>query len=157
MASLAKFDKWQSTAGVTRGTVLQALEFRSTPTDKTVADGSEVTIMSASITVEANSKLFIVYHSGQMQRSIAQVNPKIRFNIDGSNAGGWDTNHYFYPESGWILFRPVVTMPWVSSALSAGTHTIAVIGGAYNGSITYDYQTSEVSRASRLQIMEISG
>jgi hypothetical protein len=158
MASIAKFDTWQSTAGTTRGTILQALDFRSTAADKTVADPSEITVMSATITTAANSKLFVVYHTGQLGRSASQVNAKIRFTIDGVSAGNWDTNHYFYPETAWILIRPVFTMPWVSGALTAGSHTVAVIGGAYNGSVTYDYQTTGTpDRCSRLQIMEISG
>lgn len=160
MTSYAKFDKWQSTAGVTRQSVIQVQEYRSIAGPKSGTDSASVVIMTANITTQANSKLYIIWHSGQLQKSIGQCNPKIQFFIDGVESGSWATNHYFYPDGGATTdtFRPVFTTPFITNSLGPGEHVIEIVGSAYNGTITYDYQSdSQPSRRSRMTIMEISG
>jgi hypothetical protein len=161
MTSYAKFDTWQSTAGTTRGSVIQVLEFRSIAGDKSVTDTSSVDIITANVMTKANSKLYIIYHTGQMQKSSGQTNPKLSFTIDGIDAGFWGTNHYFYQDGGantTDIIRGVATLPFISNNLIAGNHVIKVTGTAYNGTITYDYQSSsQPNRRSRMTIMEISG
>lgn len=139
------------------GAVVQVAEVRSAAGDKS-ASTSIVDIISTTFTTKlANSKLLLMWHSGQVSMSAPQVNMMIYFTIDGTDISDFTTNHYFYGDNNTGLFRHVVTIPVMSGALSLGAHTVKVRGQAYNGTATYDFQSSSSpERRSRLVIMEVA-
>ena len=139
------------------GAVVQVSEVRAAARDKS-ASSSAVDIISTTFTTKlASSKLLLMWHSGQVSMSGPQVNMMIYFTIDGTDISDFTTNHYFYGDNNTANFRHVVTIPIMTGALSMGAHTIKVRGQAYNGTATYDFQsTSSPERRSRLVIMEVA-
>lgn len=106
-------------------------------TSDVTTNGTNVDLMSITMTVQANSKVMMWFDSHQLYNNSTAANPNVRFNIDGTNVGS-DSNHYFYGFSG----RPVIHKICMSAGLSAGSHVFKVIGNTYNGPVTYNYQAN---------------
>jgi hypothetical protein len=115
----------------------------------TVSPSGSITLMSITMTVQANSKVMMWFDSHQTGLSDTNVNPNVFFNIDGTNVDS-GTNHYFYQNGG----RTVIHKIFLSSALTSGSHTFEVIGRSYNGDVTYNYQNNN---GGVFMIQEIAG
>jgi hypothetical protein len=100
--------------------------------------------------------LLLDYYSGQFIVSVADTNAEFFIEIDGVDQG-LETSHIFY--GGGSSFRQIFNVSLLSQqVLSAGSHTINVIGNRYNtGSVTYNYQVSSstTARRGRMTVMEI--
>lgn len=134
------------------GHVVQVQEYRGGA--EVATTGPAVEIVGASFTtVSPSSKLYLEFYSSQMSVESASTNPRITFFIDGVDQG-LITDHIFYSSSS-IAFRPVVTIPTLSSAtLTPGVHTISIKGSSYNsGVVRYNYQSTGQTR---LIVMEVA-
>jgi len=120
------------------GKVLQVLETGWTSSSATVVNGTPIKLMSLSITAQANSKVLVFMSTGQTNNSGSNTNPRCHLRVDGIQFTG-DTNHWFYG----VDSRAVINMQGLSGVLTAGTHTVEMWGGSYNGAVTYNYQTSQ--------------
>ena len=137
------------------GMVLQTKEaYGSTATS--ISSGSSAVICSTTITVKENSKLAVWGHSGQIQSSSTGQNANML--IQWENSGGTTTNisdhngnHYGWDQTDNVE-RQFMTSQGISGALSAGTYTVRLLGGAYNGPVTMNYQ----GQGSHMIIQEIS-
>ena len=126
-----------NSARLPTGTVIQAksVGFTSSSAVNVTAPSGSADLMSTTMTVQANSKVMMWFDSHQTSLSGTNVNPDVYFNVDGSNVSA-GTNHYFYQSGG----RTVINIMFLTGTLSAGSHTFKVIGRAYNGTVTYNYQ-----------------
>jgi hypothetical protein len=160
MASIAKFDNRLFSDGTPVQMIKQVTQVRSTAVAKSSSNSaSVVSIISTSITTEANSRLFL-WFQGHYTQSHAQDNIDMFFKIDGVAVGEWETRHYFYNDTANTgTFRPAVDFPFVSPVLTAGSHTVEVLfsGSQGNATVIFDPYTGYTDRASRLILMEISG
>lgn len=171
MASIIKADKWQTSAGVTRSTVLQTLHYRGTVADISITTGW-AWLVTGSITISEGSKIYADVHSGQIIRTntIADYNPQLfMYYVAGSsittNASpsiyfGMDPDHLWYgaangssgPERIFTLNRGL------TGNLTAGTYTVGVTCSIYNStgrSMTFNAQGT--GRAAALTLMEVQG
>ena len=132
------------------GSVLQAqITGYTSSSPIVVSNTGSATLMTITITVRANSKVMMWFDSHQTALSGTNVNPNVTFAMDGSDISP-DTNHYFYQSGG----RTVIHKIFLTGALSAGSHTFTVVGEAYNGSVTYNYQSNN---GGRFMLQEIAG
>ena len=116
----------------------------------TVSGSSTAVLMTITITTKANSKVMMWFESGQIGGHVTDSNANIYFSVDGT-AVDTGTQHYFYGAA----MRPVINKIFLTtSALSAGSHTFTIIGAAYNGTITYNYQGTQTGL---FMIQEIAG
>ncbi len=137
------------------GMVLQTKEAYA-DTATSISSGSTAVICSTTITVKANSKLAVWGHSGQIQSDATGQNANML--IQWVDSGGTTTNisdhngnHYGWDQTDNVE-RQFTTSQGISGALSAGTYTVRLLGGAYNGPVTMNYQ----SQGSHMIIQEIS-
>ena len=124
-------------AKLASGTVVQAksVGYTSSSAVSVAAPSGSADLMSTTMTVQANSKVMMWFDSHQTSLSQTNCNPNVYFNVDGSNVSP-GTNHYFYQHGG----RTVINIMCLTGTLSAGSHTFKIIGRAYNGTVTYNYQ-----------------
>ena len=120
--------------------------------------GSDVTVVTTTITVLEGSKVAVWFQSGQISNPGNASNPN--FKIQWVNSGGTVTdisdhgsNHWYYDIGKSTDARVMMTGQGISGALSAGTYTIRVLGNVYNGTATFNYQNIQ----SHLILQEISG
>ena len=119
--------------------------------------GSDVTVVTTTITVLEGSKVAVWFQSGQISNPGNASNPN--FKIQWVNSGGTVTdisdhasNHWYYDIGKSTDGRVFMTGQGISGALSAGTYTIRVQGNVYNGTATFNYQNVQ----SHLILQEIS-
>lgn len=132
--------------GYTPGKLSRGIYFRGS-TPNIVVSSSSAVIASGSITVSQNSKLWLFAHSGQIIRDSAATatNPGLYFMIDNSRSyinSEVDNMHSWY---GGNEHRIFLTNQGVTTALSAGTHTIQLAGEVYNGSCTFNAQANDAA------------
>ena len=132
------------------GSVLQVLQAGyDSSSATTVSANTFTTLITQSITIQADSKLLCFYNSAQTDESGANVNPDVRVRIDGSSIIT-STNHYFYG----VDSRVVINCFALSGTLTAGAREVTVQGGSYGGATIYNYQAGNLGR---LIVMEIAG
>ena len=126
-----------NSARLPTGTVVQAksVGYTSSSAVSVASPSGSADLMSTTMTVQANSKVMMWFDSHQTELSQTNCNPNMYFEIDGSQVST-DTNHYFYQNGG----RTVISKIFMSNALTAGSHTFKVIGKAFNGTVTYNFQ-----------------
>tara|TARA_R110000868_G_scaffold81644_3_gene230891 strand:+ start:910 stop:2565 length:1656 start_codon:yes stop_codon:yes gene_type:complete len=138
----------------TGGMTLQTKEVYGNTTVTT--SGADVTVISTTITILANSKIAVWFQSGQIQNSGGASNPNflIKHTIGSTTVNISDhlSNHWDYNTGKTSDARIFMTGLGISGSLSAGTYTVAVIGNVYNGTATFNYQ----GLGSTLIIQEIS-
>ena len=138
------------------GMVLQTKEVANN-TETSISSGSTAVICSTTITVQEGSKLAVWGHSGQIlnnatgqnanmliQHVTADGNTTTDISDHNGNHYGWDQSHN--------IDRQFMTSQGISGTLSAQTYTVRLLGGAYNGDVTMNYQ----SQGSHMIIQEIS-
>tara|TARA_Y100001963_G_scaffold41715_1_gene58466 strand:+ start:276 stop:2024 length:1749 start_codon:yes stop_codon:yes gene_type:complete len=138
------------------GMVLQTKEVYAN-TSTGISSGSSAVICSTTITVQEGSKLAVWGHSGQIQNDGNGQNPNMLIqwvSADGNtttNISDHNGNHYGWDASTHVE-RMFITSQGISGTLSAATYTVRLLGGAYNGSVTMNYQ----DQGSHMIIQEIS-
>ena len=143
-------------SSTTGGMVLQTKEVYAS-SSTSISSGSTAVICSTTITILANSKICVWGHSGQILNNATGQNANMKIQhvtADGNtttdisdhsgNHYGWDQTHN--------IDRQFMTTQGISAALSAGTYTVRLLGGAYGGDVTMNYQ----SIGSHMIIQEIS-
>ena len=142
-------------SSTTGGMVLQTKEvYASSATS--ISSGSTAVICSTTITILENSKLCVWGHSGQILNNATGQNANML--IQWVDSGGTVTNisdhsgnHYGWDQTH-NIDRQFMTSQGISGALSAGTYTVRLLGGAYGGAVTMNYQNI----GSHMIIQEIS-
>ena len=138
------------------GMVLQTKEVYAN-TSTAISSGATAIICSTTITVKENSKIAVWGHSGQIQNDGNSQNPNMLIQYvtaDGNtttNISDHNGNHYGWDASTHVE-RMFMTSQGISAAVSAGTYTVRLLGGAYGGSVTMNYQ----NQGSHMIIQEIS-
>jgi len=138
------------------GMVLQTKEVYAS-TETSISSGSSAVICSTTITVQEGSKLAVWGHSGQVQNDGNGQNANMLIqwvSADGNtttNISDHNGNHYGWDASTHVE-RMFITSQGISGTLSAATYTVRLLGGAYNGNVTMNYQ----SQGSHMIIQEIS-
>jgi hypothetical protein len=142
-------------SSTTGGLVLQTKEVYAN-TSTSISSGGTAVICSTTITVLANSKIAVWAHSGQIQNDGNGQNPTMLIqHVDSGNTvtniSDHQGNHYGWDASTHVE-RMFTTSQGISGALSAGTYTVRILGGAYNGTVTMNFQ----NQGSHMIIQEIS-
>ena len=168
MPSYAQFDSWQSTAGIAKQTIIQMIHFQSPYGEVSVASNGTGTLGSQTVTVQANSRLYIHVMSSQYTTipNATNWNGRVIPTINGSYfpyAEQDAYNHAFYDDAGSSTrIRHIQSHFVVSNNLTAGTYTINLECSTYNGIVTFNYQSGTQSspnnnRRARMLIMEVAG
>jgi len=99
-------------------------------------------------TLQANSRILINYHSGQINAytSAANFNALLEWSVDSTNRGSGmaiyrEHNHEWYQFGGSeVDKRFFITGTALSNTLSAGSHTIRAWAGTYNADLIFAHQ-----------------
>ena len=124
-----------------------------------VTGSATTVVIGMDITVKQGSKVAVWFHSGQILNTSTGTNPNGHLQwVTGSGAGQTITNityqnhnHYWWDQSD-NIDRNFISTQGMSGALSAGTYNIRFLGGTYNGTTTWNYQ----SQGSHLIVQEIA-
>jgi hypothetical protein len=134
------------------GLIVQTVVFQppSSADNFSVTSGNDSLWWSTTFTTkEANSKILIHYHSGQINANTTsnEVNPRLEWSLDSTTRGaGMDVyrehNHEWYQAMGTSSDKRFFISGYaLSSTLStAGSHTIRCFAGAYNGTLVFSHQ-----------------
>jgi hypothetical protein len=155
MTSILKVSTIQNTAGAAptaadlglnvAGSVIQAVNV--TANAVSISAASPTTIVTTNITTQANSKLYIAFSS----------------DLNSDTAGAWKYNQVFLDnvlQTGNISstatasFQSCVSLVHLSSAVTAGTHTVKITGHSGGGTSTY---AEAGLNGNSLVVMEIAG
>ena len=105
----------------------------------TTVNGAAITIATATMSVRANSKVYAMFQTGQLEVNSTAINATVYIEVDGTvftPNGGDGTNHMFLGLSA----RHAFTWSGITNPLTAGTHTFTVKGSTYGGNVTYNQQ-----------------
>lgn len=134
------------------GLIVQTVVFQppSSADNFSVSSGVDTVWWSTTFTTkEANSRILIHYHSGQINANTTsnQLNPRMEWSVDSASRGsGMDIyrehNHEWYQSMGTSSDKRLfISGAALSSTLStAGSHTIRCWAGAYNGTLVFSHQ-----------------
>jgi hypothetical protein len=140
--------------GVVKG-ARQTINHQGTTNEVAVSGNTyNTTMTSLNVTTTGNSKLLIWAHSGQILKPYDNANPQMRIEVNGTFIGSaHDGNHYWYATAGAnsTSARVWLTNFGASGTLSAGTHTIRLVAGAYGAGHTFNYQNQNC----HMVIMEV--
>jgi hypothetical protein len=155
MTSILKVNQIQNTAGGVptaadlglnvAGSVIQAVNV--TANAVTISAASPTTIVTTNITTQANSKLYIAFSS----------------DLNADAAGAWKYNQMYLDnvlQTGNISstsaagFQSCISLVHLSSAVTAGTHTVKITGHSGAGTSTY---AEGGMNGNSLVVMEIAG
>jgi len=137
------------------GMVLQTKEEYNSTAASVTGSGTTV-VVGMDITVKEGSKVAVWFHSGQILNSSTGTNPNGK--LQWVNSGGTVTdisdqnhNHYWWDQTD-NIDRNFFSTQGMSGALSAGTYNIRFLGGTYQGTTTWNYQ----SKGAHLIVQEIA-
>jgi hypothetical protein len=155
MASIAKFDTWQNSAGVNYGTVLQVVQTSAGGTETTINGVASPTVLSASITPRfTTSKVLILIHSsGACDPTSSDYSFGERISRNG-------TQVYFNGERIYGNIATMIIESWSTnyldspSSISALTYTYAMVG-SNRGQVRYNRGGSGSSGAT-MTLLEIA-
>ena len=106
----------------------------------TTVNGTTITIATTTMSVRANSKVYAMFQTGQLEVNSTAINATVYIEVDGTvftPNGGDGTNHLFLG----LNARHAFTWSGITNSLTAGTHTFTVKGGTYGGNVTYNQQS----------------
>ena len=136
------------------GMVLQTKE-EYNATAASVSGSATTVVIGLDITVKQGSKVAVWFNSGQIQNQTLSANPNgvIQWVQGGTvtNISDHNYNHTWWDGTDNIERMNLIAQG-VSGALSAGTYNIRFLGGTYNGTTTWNFQ----SQGSHLIVQEIA-
>ena len=124
-------------------------------TAASVSGSATTVVIGLDITVKQGSKVAVWFNSGQIQNQTLSANPNgvIQWVQGGTvtNISDHNYNHTWWDGTDNIERMNLIAQG-VSGALSAGTYNIRFLGGTYNGTTTWNFQ----SQGSHLIVQEIA-
>jgi len=118
-----------------------------------VCSGTNVTLISANITLTGNSRLLFWYTEPNLIKSSDSTNPSYAITIPGVNVP-LDTNHIFYGTGTSAIRNGISWLTYSDPITTGGLKTLTLLANRYdNGSVTFGFQ----GRTGKLIVMEIAG